>query len=326
MHFLLYPDTVAHSVSADEPFGRMANPNIYQCELWTAPASSVGEAAASAFKTLLEEPPMWVANPEPRRLVVGRQRTPTSKVRATLRTTPTERDIGELQADKSDSLVGASLDWAPGSEQAHLDSGEPMWTTFAVHQGDSREDWPAGRGVQTWDCQGYVGHELDSEAFGESVLQLASLMARSAGSVWWGYGGFGLYRGVPPYVRGNPHFASDTSVPGYGYVTFLGPRVVEIIGGSSALEQAPVDLMREVTTRSGEKCVVTVLANAPTAVDENRLRSWKRFLEPVLPVESPRLRVEGFERLRIQPEDPQAALPPMLLAEDWPSPDQITPA
>jgi len=158
---------------------------------------------------------------------------------------------------------------------------------------------------------------FDDERFGETALRVARALVEVAGSVRWGCGWFGWYS-APPLATGTGLVPGPGQTLGYSYLLCMPPRVVEVLGGVDAVRRGPASDVCDVTTATGEQCVLALLRRSPAEVTDELLREWRAFLWPVMPEDALTRRREAFDRLSVSESSPWYAVPPMVLPEDWP--------
>lgn len=104
---------------------------------------------------------------------------------------------------------------------------------------------------------------------------------------------------------------------GYSYMMVLTPDVLEVIGGVASVTGRPAAAMDEVTTMTGQRCMLVLLSNSPEELHDELLREWRALLLPATPPDAVERRRAALERVALQPMD-TVDLPPMVLREDWP--------
>jgi hypothetical protein len=256
-------------------------------------------ALGDVLTGILENPPFWVASVEPR-VDLGVLPTPRSKVRTVKIAKPTGDSVrAALARPRTGTLTGGGVMYSEEDPPAAwMDVG--MGTSF----------------VGTFHCAG-SGNLAGDERFGDAALEAAVRLVGAAGEVRWGCGWFGWYSS-PPLAAGIGLVPEPGLTLGYSWLMCLPPAVVDALGGVEVVRAGPASEVREVSTASGQRCVLTLLRRSPAAVTEDLLREWRAFLAPVTPADALSRRREAFERLGIGPDSLWRSLPPMVLAEDWP--------
>ena len=248
---------------------------------------------------VLEDPPFWVADVTPT-VSLGVLPTPRSKVRTAKVARPSRDTVrAALARPRSGTLTGGGVMFSRSDPPAAWVDASFM-TSYAG----------------TFHCAG-PGGVADDERFSDAAFDVARRLVAAAGDVRWGCGWFGWYS-APPLAAGIGLVPEPGMTLGYSWLTCLPPAVVEVLGGVEAVRAGPVEEVCEVDTASGQRCVLTLLRRSLTEMTDDLLREWRAFLEPVTPGDALSRRREGFERLGIGPQSPWRALPPMVLAEDWP--------
>lgn len=160
-------------------------------------------------------------------------------------------------------------------------------------------------------------HDGDHEdaAIGETMLELFDLACRTSTAVVGGRAHgqvyFGRY-GREPYTFASPAPLRGEQVDGYSWLLVLDDRRLALLGDPEGIPDGVVEASRMGTTRTGEKYAIGCVHRAPGKVRLEALRRWKEFLGPLVPPKPQR----EFGPHGLTPA--LAALPPMVLPEDWP--------
>ena len=279
----------------------MAVPTAFNLRLLSSQPSTRAVADSVAL-ALFDAPPPWVGPDWTTKFEVTWVPTPRHKARGSSTTNPSrQRVLKEMAKPRPGEVVATGFTFHPPEPGA---SGETESTYQKLIWGSHFRSEVLARNVGV---DGLADPAMGPWAldYTSAVLSLAPLCAPSA--AW-----FGTYNRHPfTFDRIEP----DT-VPGYGWLVTLPSRLVARLG---AVESCPAELVRTVVTPDGDEVTVFVLTPAPAQVTEPLLREWRGFLAPVLDDNRLEQRTAAFTATAgMSPW--QFHLPPMMLADDWPTP------
>ena len=259
-----------------------------------SPELSLVEALASVF----EDRPYWMVDAT-EKVSLFTLKSARSKARDAPVSRPSrERVRAALARPRESTVFGGHAYYSDGADAVGIVGAS--WRSF--YRADFRCLLPEG--------------DLRDGRCGEVLFRIARTLVEGCGDVSWGAGWIGE-RGLS-LAAGVGYKPGPGMTYGYSYMMVLTPDVLEVIGGVEAVRRCPAAAIHEVTTMSGQRCVLVLLSNSPDELSDVVLREWRTLLLPAMLPDAVVRRREALERVALQPIR-SFELPPMVLPEDRPS-------